>query len=121
MKTLNEFLLEKLDLDNVVLRQIPDDIKDFENIESISVKMGQLQSFANKNGYAISFRDRLTRNGDFAIPIYEYNGIGHTAKKQTIAFSGFWLNNRKKPNDKGFQKCYMEAVKWIVKNSRAKE
>ena len=121
MKALNDFLLEKLDLDNVVLRQIPDDIKDFENIESISVKMGQLQGFANKNGYIVNFWNKKTNKGDFSIPIYEYNGRGIMPKKSIKIFYGDWKNASGTSNDRGFKECYMEAAQWILKNIRAKE
>lgn len=120
MKNLKDAIYEKLDLDNVVLRQIPDDITDFENIESISVKMGQLQSFASKNGYIVNFWNKKTNKGDFSIPIYEYNGRGIIPKKSIKIFYGDWKNASGTSDDKGFQECYLTVANWILKNSRAK-
>ena len=105
MKTINEFLDEKLTLNNQSKLQVfKSKIDDFDNITNV---INYLKETAKNKGLEVKFRDSKTNAGDFTIFIYDKS----INKNYLIGFDGYW--NVKPDDDISFNNCAKMAEKYI--------
>ena len=97
MKTLNNFINEKLTINSKSKISANLDFSDYRSVVSYC------QDLAQKKGLKIVFRNRKTNQGDFCFFIYDKN----KQKNYLVGYDGDWNGNI------SFQHCAEQTIKYI--------